>query len=59
MNPTKLLAVARTRGPLFWWRLSLAAAAAGFSLLLILQPLPWRLLAEAGGMENFALNQKI
>jgi hypothetical protein len=59
MQPSDLLAAARTRTPLFWWRLFFGAAAAGFSLLLILQPSPWRLLAEAGGMENFALNQKI
>jgi hypothetical protein len=59
MKPSDLLAAARTRTPLFWWRFFLGAAAAAFSLLLILQPSPWRVLAEAGRMENFTLNQTI
>lgn len=31
----------------FWWRAFLLLAAAGFSLLIILQPPPWRVLAES------------
>lgn len=45
--------------PLFWWRLFFASAAAAFSLLMVLQPAPWRVLAEAGGMENFVLAQTV
>jgi hypothetical protein len=46
------MAFARGRTPLFWWRAALALGAAGFSLLLLLQPPPWRVLAEVGGFEN-------
>jgi hypothetical protein len=45
--------------PLFWWRLLFASVAAAFSLLMVLQPAPWRVLAEAGGMENFVLAQTV
>ena len=45
--------------PLFWWRLFFASATAAFSLLVVLQPAPWRVLAEAGGMEKFVLAQTI
>jgi hypothetical protein len=45
--------------PLFWWRLFLAFAAAAFSLLLILQPAPWRVLADAGGMDKMNIARLI
>ena len=45
--------------PLFWWRLFFAVAATAFSLLLILQPAPWHVLAEAGGLGNFGLTQTV
>ena len=45
--------------PLFWWRLFLVVAAAGFSLLMILQPPPWRVLAEVGSLENLNFTRSI
>ncbi|MEY3479249.1 MAG: hypothetical protein RIQ71_24 [Verrucomicrobiota bacterium] len=41
----------RDRDAVFWWRLFFAVAAAGFSLLMILQPPPWKVIAEAAGQE--------
>jgi len=35
------------RHAVFWWRAFLLLAAAGFSLLIILQPSPWRVITEA------------
>jgi len=52
-------AVLRGRTPLFWWRLFLAAGATAFSLLMILQPPPWRVLAEVGGLENLNFTRSI
>lgn len=59
MNWAHLLARARAKSPLFWWRTLLAVGAAAFSLLLILQPAPWQVLARAGGMENFGLTENV
>lgn len=39
----------KTRDSVYWWRVFFAVAAAGFSLLLVLQPPPWKIMAEAGG----------
>lgn len=39
----------KTRDAVYWWRIFFAVAAAGFSLLLVLQPPPWKIMAEAGG----------
>jgi len=41
--------------PLFWWRLFFAAVAGAFSLLLILQPPPWRVLGDAGSWPEMGL----
>jgi len=38
--------------PVLWWRLALLPVAGAFSLLLILQPTPWRVLAEVGAKQN-------
>jgi hypothetical protein len=43
--------------PLFWWRLFFVVAAGAFSLLVILQPPPWRVLADAGGMDKMTVNR--
>ena len=45
--------------PLFWWRLFFAAAAGAFSLLVILQPPPWRVLAEVGSIENLNFTRSV
>ena len=34
--------------PVGWWRLSLAVAAAALALVIVLQPPPWKVFAEAG-----------
>jgi hypothetical protein len=54
-----LLQAARGKSPLFWWRVLFAVCAAAFSLLLVLQPAPWRLLAEAGSLDNFGLTENV
>ena len=47
------------RTPLFWWRAAIALGAGGFSLLLLLQPPPWSVLAEVGGFENLNFTRGI
>ena len=47
----------RGKTPLFWWRLFFVVAAGAFSLLIILQPPPWRVLADAGGMDKMTVSR--
>lgn len=40
-----------SRSAAFWWRLFLLATGGAFSLLVILQPTPWQVIARAGGLD--------
>ncbi len=59
MKLEQLAAAARGKTPLFWWRTALALGAAGFGLLLVLQPPPWHVLAEVGGFGNLNFTRGI
>jgi len=43
----------------FWWRLFLLAGGGAFSLLVILQPAPWQVIARAGGFDAMNLSATV
>ena len=48
-----------SRSAAFWWRLFLLAAGGAFSLLIILQPAPWQVIARAGGIDTLNLSSTV
>jgi hypothetical protein len=48
-----------SRSAAFWWRLFLLAAGGAFSLLVILQPVPWKVIDQAGGLDALNLSATV